>query len=220
VTQASELWHDDVLELAPLLRRVIATRVRERQVVEDLVQDTLTRVMAARRRLEPRTLAPHAVVTARNLVTSPATSEDRGRRHAHRLIDLREPMLPEEETLRREERQAITTALARLPERDQEALVAHEVEGMDTAIRPGDHLGARRPRERTGLPAGTQGRGRAALLDDPSDLGAFGRTTATLLEDRERAERLGLEAQRRVPQDYLAPRRLTQELDLIQQLTG
>jgi RNA polymerase sigma factor (sigma-70 family) len=130
---ASELWHDDVLELAPLLRRVIAARVRERQVVDDLVQETLTRVMSARRRLEPRTLAPYAVVTARNLVTSLATSEDRGRRHAHRLIDLREPLLPEEETLRREERQAITTALARLPEQDQEALVAHEVEGMDTA---------------------------------------------------------------------------------------
>jgi len=129
----SELWHDDVLELAPLLRRVIAARVREGQVVEDLVQETLTRVMSARQRLEPRTLAPYAVVTARNLVTSLATSEDRGRRHAHRLIDLREPMLPEEETLRREERQAITTALARLPEQDQEVLVAHEVEGLHTA---------------------------------------------------------------------------------------
>jgi serine/threonine-protein kinase RsbT len=129
----SNVWHDDVLELAPLLRRVIAARVRERQVVEDLVQETLTRVMAARQRLEPRTLAPYAVVTARNLVSSLATSEDRGRRHAHRLIDLREPILPEEETLRREESRAITTALARLPRQDQEALVAHEVEGMDTA---------------------------------------------------------------------------------------
>jgi RNA polymerase sigma factor (sigma-70 family) len=129
----SELRHDDVLELAPLLRGVIAARVRERQVVEDLVQETLTRVMSARRRLEPRTLAPYAVVTARNLVRSLAISEDRSRRHAHRLIDLREPMLPEEETLRREESRAITTALARLPRQDQEALVAHEVEGMDTA---------------------------------------------------------------------------------------
>jgi RNA polymerase sigma factor (sigma-70 family) len=128
-----ELGHDDVLELAPLLRRVIAARVRDGQVVEDLVQETLTRVMSARQRLEPQTLAPYAVVTARNLVTSLATSEDRGRRHAHRLIDLREPMLPEEETLRGEERQAITTALGRLPEQDQKALVAHEVEGMDTA---------------------------------------------------------------------------------------
>ena len=58
------------------------------------------------------------------------------------------------------------------------------------------------------------------LLDDPSDLAAFGRATATLLEDHERAERLGREAHRRVRQDYLAPRRLTQELDLIQRLTS
>ncbi|HKQ01991.1 MAG TPA: sigma-70 family RNA polymerase sigma factor [Actinomycetes bacterium] len=129
---ASEFQEDDVVELVPLLRRVIGARVRDRHVVEDLVQETLTRVMAARRRLEPRTLAPYAVVTARNLTRSLATSADRGRRHAHRLIDLREPVLPEEETLRREERRAITTALAKLPEQDQEALVAHEVEGTDT----------------------------------------------------------------------------------------
>jgi RNA polymerase sigma factor (sigma-70 family) len=129
---ASEFQDDDVVELVPLLRRVIGARVRDRHVVEDLVQETLTRVMAARRRLEPRTIAPYAVVTARNLTRSLATSEDRSRRHAHRLIDLREPVLPEEETLRREESRAITTALAKLPQQDQEALVAHEVEGTDT----------------------------------------------------------------------------------------
>jgi trehalose synthase len=58
------------------------------------------------------------------------------------------------------------------------------------------------------------------LLDDPSDLATFARATATLLEDHEQAGRLGREAQRRVRQDYLAPRRLTQELDLILRLIG
>jgi RNA polymerase sigma factor (sigma-70 family) len=129
---AREFQGDDVVELVPLLRRVIGARVHDRHVVEDLVQETLTRVMAARRRLEPRTLAPYAVVTARNLTRSLATSEDRSRRHAHRLIDLREPVLPEQEALRREESRAITTALAKLPEQDREALVAHEEEGTDT----------------------------------------------------------------------------------------
>jgi RNA polymerase sigma factor (sigma-70 family) len=128
----SESQHDDVVELAPLLRRVIAARVRDRHVVEDLVQETLARVMATRRRLEPRALAPYAVVTARNLTRSLATSEQRSKRHAHRLIDLREPALPEEEALRREETRAITTALGKLSQYDQEALVAHEVEGTDT----------------------------------------------------------------------------------------
>src|SRR5215216_7222645 len=88
--------------------------------------------MAARQRLEPRTLAPYAVVTARNLTKSLATGEERSKRHAHRLIDLREPVLPEEDALRREEGRAITTALGKLPEQDREALVAHEVEGTDT----------------------------------------------------------------------------------------
>ena len=128
----SGIEHDDLVELAPILRRVIAARVREADLVEDLVQETLARVMAARRRLEPRTLAPYAVVTARNLTRSFATNEQRSRRHAHRLIDLREPVLPEEEALRREERRAITTALGKLSQHDQEALVAHEVEGTDT----------------------------------------------------------------------------------------
>jgi RNA polymerase sigma factor (sigma-70 family) len=128
----SDSQHDDVVELAPLLRRVIRARVRDGQVVEDLVQETLTRVMAARQRLEPRTLAPYAIVTARNLTRTLATSEDRNRRHAPRLIDLREPVLPEEEALGREESRAITTALGKLPPQDQKALVAHEVEGMDT----------------------------------------------------------------------------------------
>jgi RNA polymerase sigma factor (sigma-70 family) len=132
VQPTSKLQHDDVVELTPLLRRVIAARVRDSHVVEDLVQETLARVMAARRRLEPQTLAPYAVVTARNLTRSLATSEQRSKRHAHRLIDLREPVLPEEEAQRREESRAITTALGKLPQHDQEALVAHEVEGTDT----------------------------------------------------------------------------------------
>jgi RNA polymerase sigma factor (sigma-70 family) len=125
-------FQHDVVELTPLLRRVIAARVRDSHVVEDLLQETLARVMAARRRLEPRALAPYAIVTARNLTRSLATSEQRSRRHAHRLLDLREPVLPEEEVQRREESRAIATALGRLPQHDQEALVAHEVEGTDT----------------------------------------------------------------------------------------
>jgi RNA polymerase sigma factor (sigma-70 family) len=129
----TEFQHGDVVEMAPLLRRVIAARVRDGHVVEDLVQETLTRVMAARQRLEPRALGPYAVVTARNLTRSLATSEHRSRRHAHRLIDLREPVLPEEEALRREESRAIATALGRLSQHDQETLVAHEVEGTDTS---------------------------------------------------------------------------------------
>ena len=130
--QGGEPEHSAVVEVAPLIRRVIAARVHDRHVVDDLVQEALVRVMAARQRVEPHTLAPYAVVTARNLVASLATTEIRGKRNAHRLIDLREPTLPEEEVLRREEIRAVAAALAHLPAHEREALVAHEVEGTGT----------------------------------------------------------------------------------------
>jgi trehalose synthase len=53
------------------------------------------------------------------------------------------------------------------------------------------------------------------LLADPSDLVGFGRALQMLLTDRDQAKRMGVAAHRRVGQEYLAPRRLTQELDLI-----
>jgi trehalose synthase len=58
------------------------------------------------------------------------------------------------------------------------------------------------------------------LLEDPGDLVGFGRAIQTLLSDRDQAQRLGEAAHRRVGQDYLAPRRLTQELDLIDRVAG
>jgi hypothetical protein len=53
---------------------------------------------------------------------------------------------------------------------------------------------------------------------DPSDLASFGGAIGTLLDDPEAAARFGREAHRRVRDDYLAPRRLTQEMDLIEQV--
>jgi trehalose synthase len=58
------------------------------------------------------------------------------------------------------------------------------------------------------------------LLEDPSDLVGFGRAVQALLTDRDQAQRMGEAAHRRVGSDYLAPRRLIQELDLIEQLAG
>ena len=57
------------------------------------------------------------------------------------------------------------------------------------------------------------------LLEDPSDLVGFGRGIQSLLTDRDRAQRMGEAAHHRVGQHYLVPRRLSQELDLIQRLT-
>jgi trehalose synthase len=58
------------------------------------------------------------------------------------------------------------------------------------------------------------------LLDDPADQAAFGAAVRTLLEGREAARRMGERAHHRVCEHYLAPRRLTQELELVERLAG
>jgi RNA polymerase sigma factor (sigma-70 family) len=125
--------HEDILELEPLLRRVVGARVRDPDTVDDLVQEALARVIAVRGRLDDEAIAPYAIVTARNLVTSLFREEERSRRHRPRLVDPGEPERPEEAALRREEAEAVEAALAGLPEHERETVVAHEVEGVDTA---------------------------------------------------------------------------------------
>ena len=125
--------HEDILELEPLLRRVVGARVRDPDMVDDLVQEALARVIAVRHRLDGDALAPYAIVTARNLVTSMAREEERGRRHRPRLVDPSEPERPEDAALRQEEAAAVEAALAGLPDHEREVVVAHEVEGVDTA---------------------------------------------------------------------------------------
>jgi len=125
--------HEDILELEPMLRRVVGARVRDPDTVDDLVQEALARVIAVRGRLDEEAVAPYAIVTARNLVTSLAREEERGRRHRPRLVDPSEPERPEDAALRNEEAAAVEAALAGLPDHEREVVVAHEVEGVDTA---------------------------------------------------------------------------------------
>jgi RNA polymerase sigma factor (sigma-70 family) len=130
---ATDARHEDILELEPLLRRVVGARVRDPDTVDDLVQEALARVIAVRGRLDDEAVAPYAIVTARNLVTSLAREEERSRRHRPRLVDLSEPERPEDAALRQEEAAAVEAALAGLPDQERETVVAHEVEGIDTA---------------------------------------------------------------------------------------
>jgi RNA polymerase sigma factor (sigma-70 family) len=123
----------DIPELEALVRRVVAARLRNRDTVDDVVQETLAATLAARSRIGDAALAPYAVVTARNLIAGLARDADRHRRHLHRLIDTREELRPEEGVINEEERRAMTLALGRLSERDREMVVAHEVKGVDTA---------------------------------------------------------------------------------------
>jgi RNA polymerase sigma factor (sigma-70 family) len=130
---AADAREEDILELEPLLRRVVGARVRDPDTVDDLVQEALTRVIAVRGRLDDEAVTPYAIVTARNLVTSMAREAERLQRHQPRLVDPSEPERPEDAALRREEADAVEVALARLPDHERETVVAHEVEGVDTA---------------------------------------------------------------------------------------
>jgi len=78
-TPVSGARHEDILELEPLLRRVVGARVRDPDTVDGLVQEALARVIAVRGRLDDEAVAPYAIVTARNLVTSLAREEERSR---------------------------------------------------------------------------------------------------------------------------------------------
>ena len=118
--------------LIPLVRRVIAARVSDRATADDLVQETLTRVLAAAPRVEPGLLESYAIVTARNVVASLWREHDRHRRNQHRVVDLRVPDPPDSELLALEEQGAVARALAQLSERERELLLAHEGTGQDT----------------------------------------------------------------------------------------
>ena len=66
----SDTRQQDLLALTPLIRRVVAARVRDPQVVDDLVQETFARLLQAGPRLDDGALAPFAVVLARNVAVS------------------------------------------------------------------------------------------------------------------------------------------------------
>jgi serine/threonine-protein kinase RsbT len=116
-----------------MVRRIIGARVRDRAAADDLVQETLARVLSASGRIEPGMLEPYAIVTARNLVASMWKEQDRHRRNQHRIVDLRPPQLPDEELLAQEEQGAVAEALMRLSGRERDTLLAHEVSGQDTS---------------------------------------------------------------------------------------
>jgi serine/threonine-protein kinase RsbT len=116
----------------PLVRRIVDARVGRHPAAEDLVQETLVRVLAAFPRIEPGMLEPYAIVTARNVIASMWRDDDRKRRNQHRAVDLRAVEEPHENLLALEEQSAVAHALSRLSEREREALVAHEVSGQDT----------------------------------------------------------------------------------------
>jgi RNA polymerase sigma factor (sigma-70 family) len=122
----------DVVALLPLIRRIVGARVGSHPAAEDLVQETLVRVLAACDRVDPHLLEPYAITTARNVIATMWRDKDRHARNQHRVVDLRPAETPDEPLLAGEEQAAVTQALSRLSDRERETLLAHEVQGQDT----------------------------------------------------------------------------------------
>ena len=122
----------DIAALLPMLRRIVSARVRNQAAAEDLVQETLVKVLAAANRIEPGMLEPYAITTARHLIASMWRSQDTQRRNQHRVVEMDNGEAPDERLLQEEERAAISAALEHLSEREQRTLLAHEVSGQDT----------------------------------------------------------------------------------------
>jgi RNA polymerase sigma factor (sigma-70 family) len=122
---------EELAEIRTIVRRVVGARVRDRHLVEDLVQDTLAKVLAAWDRIDPDTAIPYAITTARNAVASTWRQADAAGRNLHPVVDLLPVARPEDAVLEREESQAVTTALTQLSDRDRLLLLAHDVEGRD-----------------------------------------------------------------------------------------
>ncbi len=124
--------HPDVTALIPMVRRIIGARVSDPTAADDLVQETLVRVLGAAGRIESGMIEPYAIVTARNVVASMWQAKDRDRRNQHRVVDLRPSAALDEDLLAGEDRAAVSRALQKLSERERETLLAHEVSGQDT----------------------------------------------------------------------------------------
>jgi serine/threonine-protein kinase RsbT len=122
---------EELAEIRTIVRRVVGARVRDRHLVDDLVQDTLAKVLTSWDRIDPATAIPYAITTARNAVASTWRQHDTAGRNLHRVVDLLPVARPEDAVLDREASQAVTTALTHLSDRDRLLLLAHDVEGRE-----------------------------------------------------------------------------------------
>lgn len=135
---------DRVVGLEPLLRRLIGARVSDAATVDDLVQETLARILVVETRLDDASVEAYAIVTAQNLVRSHARAEERRQRLLPHLFDPRQPEDPANRATEQEERRALSDALGQLSPLDRDSLIAHHVEGVDTATLGRQHGGSAR----------------------------------------------------------------------------
>lgn len=125
---------DDILAVVEPVRRVTLLRTQDADRTEDVVQETLTRVLAARHRLDGRALTPYALSVARNLVVSEHRRRELDERYGPRLHEPDEtPDAPADFAEQRAEAAALNAALRDLPDEDRALLSHKELAGRDLA---------------------------------------------------------------------------------------
>ncbi len=116
---------DDIVAVLEPLRRFVRAHSASSQDVEDVVQETVARVIEAGDRLSLDTTLGYSIVVARHVMADQAARAGMERRRAHRLVDLRRPASPEDVVVLDEDRAAVVSALTELPFEERELLLAH-----------------------------------------------------------------------------------------------
>ena len=120
---------DDVRAALPGYVHAMGVEVQDR---DDIVQETLIRLLRVRERLDDEVVGSYGFVTARNLVVSRRRAQSTASRRLPELLDPAQDETGEEYVERREREAALLAALAGLAEADRDVLVSHELHGEGT----------------------------------------------------------------------------------------
>jgi DNA-directed RNA polymerase specialized sigma24 family protein len=146
-----EVTAGQVAALAPGLRRYAAARHVDPADIDDLVQETTTRLLEVRARLDLATLFAYAMAVLNNLDRSNRRAVDVARRHRHRLLDLDAPTSADDEMIRSEQQQALRRALDNLAPEVKALLVDHYGSGTAPTTSTSGARAARLARARAQL---------------------------------------------------------------------
>lgn len=125
-----QLRDADVVTIAASVRRYAAAALGDHADVEDVAQETVSRLIENRWRIDRRTAPGYAIATARSLLVSRGRTARLAERHRPRLLDLSADPDPAAVAMAAEEEAALAAALERLSEQDRRLLTAHHVEGL------------------------------------------------------------------------------------------
>lgn len=135
----------DLLATATVVRRYVTSIGLDEDDGDDVVQETVSRLLDNRWRIDRRTANGYAIATARSIVAESRRARALSRRHAPRLVDPVAAPDPFETAALAEEWSTVSAALTTLPPRDRQLLLEHHVDELsvgELASRHGTSPGA------------------------------------------------------------------------------